>query len=63
LGAPGTELSGKIPEKQGVSNPGGAKSGAFPPEIDADLAKVVTAWPKLGADARRSILAIVGGKV
>jgi len=31
------------------------------PEIDPDLARVNAAWPKLGADAKARILAIVEG--
>jgi len=35
-----------------VSKSSGANSDAQKPEIDADLAKVVTAWPKLGQGNR-----------
>lgn len=63
MGAAVLELSANMAEKPGVSKSSGANSDAQKPEIDADLAKVVTAWPKLGSDARLSILAIVEGEV
>jgi len=61
LGAAGTELSAKAPEKQVVADSTGAPDGAIPPRFDPDLAKVANAWPKLSADAKSAIMAIVEG--
>jgi len=49
----------KTPGNSGVVETGGADSDALSPKIDAELARVIAAWPSLTADARRSILAIV----
>jgi hypothetical protein len=38
----------------------GAQSGDFDPDlVDADLAKVIVAWPGLSADERAAVLRIV----
>ena len=63
MGAVGFEHSANLAEKPGVVNSGGAKSGAQNPEIDAELTRVVNAWPRLAPDAKARILAIVEGKV
>jgi len=44
-----------------IRNPptgGAAESGAV---ADEDLARVVAAWPNLPAEARRKVLALLGG--
>ena len=66
----GAELAGDSTGKTGVPVESGAESGALgarkPPSdpdrmkpIDADLAAVIDAWPKLPEATRRSILAMI----
>ena len=46
----------------GQSAAGGAKSGAVSPDrsaTDADLARIVAAWPTLPEPIRRAVLALI----
>jgi len=60
----GFDGTAKSQGKTQVSTAGAAKSGAVesqnhPEAADADLAKLIAAWPRLVADAKAAILAIV----
>ncbi|MBW3598179.1 MAG: hypothetical protein KY475_13025 [Planctomycetes bacterium] len=55
----GAEHSTKIEEKEGGSVHGGAKSGALAEHSDADLARLVEAWPRLSAQVRRRVIDLI----
>jgi hypothetical protein len=51
-----------VPRNNGQAASGGAKSGAVSPDrsaTDADLARIVAAWPTLPEPIRRALLALV----
>ncbi len=50
------------PEDNALSREGAAQNaavGAENPSIEADLARVIEAWPKLMADHRATVLAVI----
>jgi len=59
MGDTGLEHYAKSPRKQGISDEGGAESGALGGENAPELAELVRLWPTLPADVRASILALV----
>src|SRR4051812_46221890 len=59
MGAVGREHVGKSPEKQQVSGPRGAKSGAVGHAIAAEAAEVLKTWPLLPPAVRAGILAMI----
>jgi hypothetical protein len=58
MGVTGLEQAANMPEKQGVTVQGGAKSGA-PADDDPELAELNAAWPTLPAGMKAGILAMV----
>jgi hypothetical protein len=62
VGDEGLEPTPKSPEKTAISAQGGANSDARPDaaaHLDAELARIVTAWPGLPASTRRRIVTLV----
>jgi len=64
MGDDGLEPPPKTSGKPGVSQTGGAESGAVDarePSADPEIAEVVAAWPTLAVAVRANILAAVRG--
>ena len=62
MGPQGFEQPAETPAKRGISETGGAKSGALSPvstPIDPDLAAITAAWPELPAALKAGIVAMV----
>ena len=63
MGPEGLEPSSKSPGKTHISEMGGAECGALSvnrTQSDADLTKLVEAWPSLPSPIQAAILAMVG---
>jgi hypothetical protein len=59
LGAEGVDDTANSPGKTPRSQIGGAKSGAVPEEMCPELAKIISAWPKLSEATRRALLGLI----
>jgi hypothetical protein len=58
VGPPGLEQPRDFPRETAKVAPGGAPGGAVP--ADADLARIIIAWPDLPAHVRAAVLALIG---
>lgn len=65
MGAAGLEQPPVFSNKKPCFDTGGAESGALHGDlpINADLRKVIDAWPRLSEQARRQIMAIAAAEV
>ena len=58
----GLEHGGEPPVKTGISQRGGAESGAVDDLINADLRAIIEAWPTLTESTKAGIVAMIKAK-
>jgi hypothetical protein len=59
MGGTGPAHLPNLPEKPHAVNSSGAESGA----VDADLQRIIAAWPKLSAQAKRRVVVAVNAAI